>query len=158
MYRHFAYALLAVLSTLAWSQTTSKQAELKAKQEAVLQVTLAEQRRLAAVLARDPAALDSLLADDLTYVHSTAWTQSKTQFIASIRTGELQYLAMDHRDLAARIYGSTAVLTGTSALRLTSPGAPGKVQQFEIRFTTVYVQQQDRWRQVAWQSTRVSSS
>lgn len=120
------------------------------------EVMQAESERVRAAIARDTAALDRLLSDDLTYAHSSGWVETKAQFIESIRTGALQYISVEHSEQAARIYGETAVLTGRSAMQVKSPRGGGEVQQFEIRFLTVYVKLGGRWRQVAWQSTRLT--
>jgi ketosteroid isomerase-like protein len=38
----------------------------------------------------DVAALNQILSDDLTYTHSSGNTQSKAEFIASVRSKEVQ--------------------------------------------------------------------
>ena len=139
--------ILAVMGS-AFGQTKASKAEPE-----VLQV---EQARVRAVTQPDAAALERLLADDLSYVHSNAWAQTKKEFLASIQSGELAYLAMDHSDVAVRVHGDAAVLTGRSAVRVQTPRGSGKIRSLDIRFTTVYVKQGGRWRQVAWQSTRVA--
>jgi ketosteroid isomerase-like protein len=121
-------------------------------QDEVLQ---AENARVQAVLRADVAALDPMLASDLTYCHSTGVVDSKSQFLAKIKSGELKYEAFQHRDQLVRIYGNTAVITGVTNLRLGAPAQGGTAQEAVMRFTTVYVKQNGRWQQVAWQTTRL---
>ena len=70
-----------------------------------------------------------------------------------IAAGKLKYKAFDPGQPRVRVYGNTAVLTGTATVQVESTTigpAP-----FQILFTDVYVRKPDgRWQAVAWQSTR----
>jgi ketosteroid isomerase-like protein len=116
-------------------------------------VGAAEQERVRAVIAADTTALSRLLGDDLTYTHSTAWVETKAQFLESVRSGALKYEKMEHSDVQVRVYGDAAVLTGRSDVRVHSPRSG--LLQMQIRFTAVYVKRAGRWQMVAWQSTRI---
>jgi hypothetical protein len=50
-----------------------------------------EVRRFQAMMAADLPALENLLSDDLVYTQASGWRQNKAEFLASIRTGEMQY-------------------------------------------------------------------
>lgn len=152
-----AYAVpLIVLTAWAGASTDGIGAGGQVKPgRAEQEVMQAEAERVRAAIARDTAALDRLLAEDLTYAHSTGSVDTKAQFIESIRSGTLKYISMEHSEQAARVFGNTAVLTGRSSVQVKSARSGGELQRFEIRFLTVYVKQDGRWRQVAWQSTRI---
>jgi hypothetical protein len=93
------FLLLAPAAALA--QRTTLADALKA---AVLR---ADETRIYAMLANDTAALDDMLTDDCLYVHSTGATQTKTEFLAALRTGAMKYTAL--RYLAppqVRLYGA----------------------------------------------------
>src|SRR5438045_9544189 len=62
-------------------------------------VVRAEGARFAAMKSRDFAALDTLLADDLAYTHSSGETDTKTSLVAALREGRLVYVAIAPRDL-----------------------------------------------------------
>ena len=64
----------------------------------------------------------------------------------------LVYESIEPSDVQVRIYGSVAVITGNSAMRVST----GE-QHFalSIRFVEVYRRQADTWQLVAWQSTRM---
>ena len=51
-------------------------------------VLRADDRRFEAMRRGDWAALDATLADDLTYVHSTARLESKAEHMANLRAGK----------------------------------------------------------------------
>ena len=55
------------------------------------QVRTAERARFEAMMNHDVAALDTLLADDLTYVHTGGDLQTRSQFLNTIRKQELIY-------------------------------------------------------------------
>jgi ketosteroid isomerase-like protein len=115
-------------------------------------VLAAEQARVAALVQDDFAALERLLADDLTYTHSNAAVDSKAQFLASLRSGRLKYQALDHSDQRVRVYGGAAILTGQTNVRSMFEGQP---MRLTLRFTIVYIQRAGRWQMAAWHSARV---
>jgi len=110
-------------------------------------------RRVAAMLKNDFAALEALLDDALVYTHSSGRVETKAEFIAALRSGQLKYVAADLDDLRVRIYGSTALVTGHARMTVESGG---RQRVLEIRFLDVYLRRDARWRQVAWQSTRIA--
>jgi hypothetical protein len=140
--------LLAIAATWSVAQTIEKTPEKE-----VLRV---ENERIQAVLHRDRAALEQLLANELVYTHSTGRVDSKAQFIHSIQSGDLNYLAMKHSNLDARVYGDVAVLTGRSAVKVKSPHTGNQIADLDLRFLNVYAKRKGQWQQVAWQSTRIA--
>jgi len=140
--------LLAIAATWSVAQTIEKTPEKE-----VLRV---ENERIQAVLHRDTAALEQLLADELVYTHSTGRVDSKAQFIHSIQSGDLSYLAMKHSNLDARVYGDVAVLTGRSAVKVKSPHTGNQIADLDLRFLNVYAKRKGQWQQLAWQSTRIA--
>jgi len=112
-----------------------------------------EMRRYKAMVDGDVATLDTIFADDLTYSHSNGWTQTKAEFIDSIRHGELQYQEIKPDAVEIRVYGRTAVVTGRAHVKAKVKGQDVNI---ELRFLDVYVQRQGRWQMVAWQSARLA--
>src|SRR6476469_7381565 len=76
------------------------------------QVLQAEKDRFAAMVNGDRAALEKLLADDLTYTHSTALLETKEQFIKSVTSGNIDYVSIvpNEPDWKVRVNGSTAIV------------------------------------------------
>lgn len=157
MKRISVIALLAVAaSSLAAAQTGAKKSGQNQQSKAEQEVLQVENARIQAVLQGDTTALDRILADDLVYTHSTARVDTKAQFLGSINSGDLKYESMKHDDLKVRVYGDAAVLTGRSAVKVSSPRTQGQTLSMEIRLISVYAKQNGRWQQVAWQSTRIA--
>jgi ketosteroid isomerase-like protein len=111
-----------------------------------------ERRRFEAMVKGDLVALERILADDLQYTHSNGVFDTKASFIATLKSGELQYQGVTPEDLRARVYGSTAVVTGVSLMNVR---VRGQQASFRVRFTDVYVKRDDRWQMVAWQAARL---
>ncbi len=114
-------------------------------------VLRADDRRFEAMRKADWTALDAALADDLTYVHSTARLETKGEHIANLRAGKPHYRGIAPRDRRARVHGGVGVVDGVSEMHVESSG---KEQRFTVRYLAVYARAGDGWRMVAWQSTR----
>jgi uncharacterized protein (TIGR02246 family) len=107
-----------------------------------------------AVLRADAATLERIFADDLTYVHGNAKTETKKEFIARIASRSLAYKKVQLGDANVRIYGDTAVDTGTFEA---SVDVDGKPVDAKVTYLRVYVRQGGRFRLVAHQVTTFGS-
>jgi hypothetical protein len=116
------------------------------------QVLQAEKDRFAAMIKGDRPALEKLLADDLTYIHSTALLQTKDEFIKSVLAGNIDYVSIvpSESDAKVRINGTTATATGLAAVNVIDNGNNRKIR---IRYTTVYANRGGAWLLQNWQST-----
>lgn len=104
------------------------------------------------MMKQDVAALDTLLDEELTYVHTSGQLDSKSGFIDLIRSRRLVYESIAPSDVYVRVRGDAAIATGLSQMRVRT--ATG-VSSFGIRFTEVYVRRAGRWLLTAWQATRL---
>ena len=111
-----------------------------------------ENRRTEAMINQDVPVLEEILADDLSYTHSTARMESKAEFIAALTSGRTEYRSIDRKDVRVRQYGDTAVVTGQAKMHVSGNGRDNR---FEIRFLNVYAKRQGVWQMVAWQSTKL---
>lgn len=142
------FTLIAALLTLwvcksyvVWSQTSTETV-----------VATIEKERFAALVNKDYAYLDKVLAEDLYYCHSNGLIDNKTSFVQSIKDGKLTYQEMIPEDLKVRVYGKTAVITGMCAAKVLSNGQQLNTR---FRFTDVYVKNKVGWQMVSWQSLRM---
>jgi ketosteroid isomerase-like protein len=106
-------------------------------------------------VAGDEATLKQVLADDLTYTHSTGDTDTKAVYISNLKTGARKYHKVNHESMDVRMYGNTAVLTATAQVETSMKG--GAVSPAHLRFIHVWVFQNGRWQLVAHQSLRLPS-
>src|SRR5262249_3419976 len=133
-------------ATMSMATTTTELTGIEAE------VLRADDRRFEAMRRGDWAALDAALADDLTYVHSTARLESKAEHIANLRAGKPHYRGIAPRERRARVHGATGVVPGVSEMHVERDG---KEQRFTVRYLAVYAKAGEHWRMIAWQSTRV---
>ncbi len=136
-------ALLVSAATGAFAQQHQPDADA---------VKAAELRRFEVTLAKDYAALASILADDLVYTHSSAAVDSKASFLESLTSGRVTYKVIKPSDLQVRVFGDTAVIHGVAAMEV---DANGQAIVNTLRFTDVWVKRDGRWQMAAWQSTRM---
>jgi hypothetical protein len=122
-------------------------AQVASAEQAVRQ---AEDRRIKALIDDDFATLEAILADDLTYTHSSALVDTKASYLETLRTGKTKYESFDRTPSTVRLYGETALVTGGATI-----GLRGQATKIEVRYTLAYVRQAGQWRMVAWQSTRL---
>jgi ketosteroid isomerase-like protein len=115
------------------------------------EVLRADEGRFEAMCKGDWAALDAALADDLTYVHSTARLESKAEHIANLRAGKPHYRGIAPRERRARVHGGVGIVNGVSEMHVERDG---KEQRFTVRYLAVYAKAGPDWRMIAWQSTR----
>ena len=115
-------------------------------------VLRADENRFEAMRKEDWNALDLALADDLTYVHSTARLESKAEHVANLRAGKPHYRGIAPRDRTVRVHGDLGIVNGVSEMHVERDG---KEQRFTVRYLAVYAKAQGMWRMIAWQSTRV---
>ena len=142
----FATALAIALPSFLLAQAG---ANAKAEQ----QVLQAEKDRFAAMVKVDEAALNKLLADDLTYTHSNANLQTKAQFIADLKSGAIKYVSVApvEAEWKVRIFGTIAVVNGAAAVHVVDHGND---LNFRIRYTNVHTNRAGYWQMAAWEATR----
>lgn len=118
------------------------------------QVLQAEKDRFAAMIKADGAALDKLLAEDVTYAHGSGKLQNKAEFIADLTSGSFKYLTItpDEKEWKVRVLGNVAIVNGASGMLVVDRGND---QTIKIRYTTVHANRGGRWQMVAWQATRL---
>jgi Domain of unknown function (DUF4440) len=117
------------------------------------QVLQAEKDRFAAMIKADRPALEKLLADDLTYTHSSALFETKEQFIKSVTSGNIDYVSIQpsEADWKVRVNGNTAIVNGVAAVNVIDTGKDLKIK---IRYTTIHTNRGGNWQLQAWQATR----
>ncbi len=111
-----------------------------------------EARRFRALTEADVPALERLLSEDLIYTHASGWRQTKAEFLASIRSGELRYHSFAVDEVNVQAYGNVVLVTGHAAAKVR---AKGQELNVSLLYLEAYVKQEGRWQLVGWQSTRL---
>ena len=105
-----------------------------------------------AIVRRDTAALDRLLSDDFTYTHSNGRVETKAEIVQALKSGARIYESATLTEVKVRLYGTAAVITDVAELKV---NRAGEVSKGRFRYLKVCLQQQGRWRMVAWQDARL---
>ena len=111
--------------------------------------------RVEAMIKRDTARLDTLLADELSYVHSGGRSDTKQSFMEFIASPASSYMAVDYSDTEVLDCGTATVLIrGIARLHLgVRPGLPEEI--YSVFFSNVWVTRGEGWQMLAWNATRV---
>jgi uncharacterized protein DUF4440 len=110
-----------------------------------------ERQRISAMVKKDIATLDALLADDMSYTHSGGTTDTKASFIKLIKERG-RYLGVDYSNTQVITSGANAVIVrGIAQIRLENTPA------YPVIFVDMWVLRGGAWKMVAWQATRVQS-
>jgi hypothetical protein len=145
--------LAAMQGRLAAEQGAAARAQAAPAQKDEAGLQQAEKNRFAAMVKADVAALDKMLAPELSYTHGDARVVDKTVFLAELKAGDFKYLTIEPADIKVRVYGETAVVTGGAAMDIVNKGTPAKIR---IRYTNMQVKRNGSWQMVAWQATRLA--
>jgi ketosteroid isomerase-like protein len=122
---------------------------------AAKEVLAIEQARTEALDHSDVAALDRIMADDVTYIHASGKVDTKQSYLEAIRSSQLHYISWQPKKLHVRVIGDTAaVIDGEYAVRVTDSRVQPTPFDINIFILTVYALRNGHWQQIAWQSTR----
>jgi ketosteroid isomerase-like protein len=99
---------------------------------------------------KDSKALDSLLAKTLVYVDYDGTLMNKAEFLASVKRATLHPEQIINEQMATKVYGDTAIVTG---LYREKGALEGKPYVRHGRFTDTWVNFNGTWQCVASQST-----
>ena len=123
--------------------------------QAAKDVMATEEARVTALEHSDVAALDRIMADDVTYIHASGKVDTKKSYLEAIRSGQLRYISWQPKGLHARMLGNDgAVIHGEYAVRVTDSRVHPNPFDINIFILTAYARRDGRWQQIAWQSTR----
>lgn len=111
-----------------------------------------ELTRFEAMVSRDSATLQRLLASDLIYLHSNSMQENKAQHIAAITSGKIVYKKMKRGVVQVRRYGKIAITNGD----IDATGeVNGKTFDIHLAYSAVYRKRKKTWQLLNWQSTKI---
>ena len=116
-------------------------------------VAAAERELYQAMMGRDFAAMDAILAEDLVYVHSTAVAETREAYLAGVAAGWYEYESIASRSPRIRIAGDMAAIDGIVDMRVGETGRPKDL--LHLLFTLVWVHRDGRWQLYYRQATRM---
>jgi uncharacterized protein (TIGR02246 family) len=112
-------------------------------------VSAAESQWRQAVLAGNRSVLASLMADDLTYTHSSSLTQTKNQFIESVVSGSTKYQGINFQTTQMRQYGDAVIVIHNAIITTVQTGVA------HLYLTHVWSRRNGRWQMISRQATKI---
>ena len=106
-----------------------------------------------ASLKKDFATLDKIMADDWVSIDFQGRTITKSETIASLKSGSPATQAAGIGQMKVRVFGDSAIVTGSDTEKST---LKGKAVIDKYLWTDVFVKRDGRWQAVASQSTKVA--
>jgi ketosteroid isomerase-like protein len=149
-----------ILTVGVWSCTNTPQpqataapagAALAATQDVEQTISQLERDWVAAIVKKDTATLDRLLASEFAGTSPTAHTYTKSEAIADITNSKYVVDKMDLDEVSVNVYGTTAV-SFTSQEEKSK--YEGKDTSGHYHFTDVWVKKDGNWQAVASHGTR----
>ena len=116
------------------------------------EVLAGEDERYAAMVDGDLDALDRLLADEVSYAHSSGVRDTKEQYVAKVRSGYYDYHSIDHPVERVEVLGDTAIVVGRMTADLTSGGVRKNIDCLAI---AVWTRGGSGWRLLGYAPTPV---
>ena len=115
----------------------------------------ADDARYNAMLAGDAQTLESLLADELVYTHSSAIVDNKSQYLDSVRNGNVKYIGFKRSNVHTRFYDNIAHVHGQINIEAV---VGGNHKNLNNLFQAVWVKRDGRWQLLAWASTVIPAA
>jgi ketosteroid isomerase-like protein len=113
-----------------------------------------EQEWSQADIRKDAAALNRILAEDWIGIDFEGTVLTKAQALRGISSGSAALESTVLRDMKVRVYGNTAIVTGTD----TEKGEyHGRDSSGKYLWTDVFVRRNGRWQAVSSQSTKLAT-
>jgi hypothetical protein len=101
-----------------------------------------EDRRFQAMIDSDFETLDKLPGDGLIYTHSTAQSDTRTEYLALCKKGVFKYLKIERPIENIQVYGDTVVVTGNVKMDAIVEGKP---KLLDSRYTDVWIKGMKGW-------------
>jgi len=108
-----------------------------------------EKQRMDVAVHHDIPALRAMLADDLTYVHSSSIKQTKQQFLDALAVSKLKFNSYSTEALTIHVSETVGVTHGIYRYAIDG-GAPASAY-----YTATYVRVDGRWQLAGWQTTLI---
>ena len=108
-----------------------------------------EDKRFAAMVARDFAALQAMTHDELLYTHSSGVTDSKASWLESMKSGKVKYKGASCSERQVKFFGEVALIRGRAAIEVDIGGQP---KSLRLLFLNAWTRTPQGWKFAAWQS------
>ena len=125
------------LSIVAYGQTNNRTMDDKQQIEQLYK------QQYRAMIAKDIAALDSILDDSSVLVHMTGTHQPKKDYLREIKNGTLNYYSVEDDEISITVNGDKAEMTGKSRVNAAVYG--GGRHTWKLQIKSKLIKKDGRW-------------
>jgi hypothetical protein len=108
-----------------------------------------EEKRFAAMIAKDFGALERMVHEELLYTHSSGITDTKASWLDSMRSGKVKYRSASCSERKVRLVNDVALVNGRAHIEADIAGEP---RTLKLLFLNAWAKTPQGWKFVAWQS------
>ena len=126
-----------LLSIVAYGQTSNRTMDDKQQIEQLYK------QQYRAMIAKDIAALDSILDDSSALVHMTGTHQPKIDYLREIKNGTLNYYSVEDDEISITVNGDKAEMTGKSRVNAAVYG--GGRHTWKLQIKSKLIKKDGRW-------------
>ena len=126
-----------LLSIVAYGQTNNRTMDDKQQIEQLYK------QQYRAMIAKDIAALDSILDDCSVLVHMTGTHQPKKDYLREIKNGTLNYYSVEDDEISITVNGDKAEMTGRS--RVSAAVYGGGRHTWKLQIKSKLIKKNGRW-------------
>lgn len=113
-----------------------------------------ERCRCDAICANDVTTLEPMMSDMLTYVHKSGEVENKTEYLKGL-TDLREFGSVEREDLAIRVNGPIAIVTGIQRVLVRRRGEGGAFRELTVFATQVWAKSAEGWQMEVYHSTGV---
>ncbi|MDQ6861366.1 MAG: nuclear transport factor 2 family protein [Verrucomicrobiota bacterium] len=143
---------LLILAALALPAIAFAQTKTNAETEKT--VTKIEHDFSAALVKGETAVLEPMMADDLQIVTPDGATETKAQFLADVKSGDLKFEASDISDI--KVHGADADMAVVTYRSSDKGKYKGNDVSGEYRWTDVLMKRDGKWQFIVAQGTPIA--
>ena len=101
-----------------------------------------ESKRRVAIHELGHAFLAALFNDNIEYIHSNGWIENKTDIIADLKSGKLNYKRVEVSEAKVCLSKNVAILTGKGVFFVTMDN---KDLEIKLLYSEVYIKEKGKW-------------
>lgn len=120
--------------------------------KAVAEVLSLHKKKFEWLINKNYDSLTAVLDDELMYIHSNGWIETRSQVLDDLKTGVITYTKSEVIESKVRMFGNSAVITGKGAFAGT---ARGNAFELNLLYTEVYSRVSGKWKLVSRHACRI---
>ena len=121
---------------------TTRSTEKMGQEETKEYLQNISQKKFEWMIQRNLDSLAFIMHDNVRYIHSNGWLESKQEMLENLRSGKLAYRNIQVSKIEARLYGNTGIVVGEGKFYVSLDNQPLEIH---LLFTEVYIKSQSGW-------------